>query len=167
MERNFAANPEIILRLFVYGTLKRGYQNHKQFCSRIISVEEAAVWGRLYHLSVGFPAIEVPELLILEHGTDDPLADVIKQQDTIELQFERPEGDWDLIRGELLSFDRPMEDLPPIDRLEGFRPLKRSIYRRVLVPVKKALSITSAWLYCMERPPRQGKRITGGLWIRP
>jgi hypothetical protein len=31
----------------------------------------------------------------------------------------RPEGDWDLIHGELLNFTNPVRDLPPIDRLEG------------------------------------------------
>lgn len=27
-------SPETILRLFVYGTLKRGYWNHQRFCAR-------------------------------------------------------------------------------------------------------------------------------------
>jgi gamma-glutamylcyclotransferase (GGCT)/AIG2-like uncharacterized protein YtfP len=43
-------SPETILRLFVYGTLKRGYWNHQRFCAQARSIEPAVVWGRLYHL---------------------------------------------------------------------------------------------------------------------
>jgi len=57
--------PETILRLFVYVTLKRGYWNHQRFCTQARSIEPAVVWGRLYHLNAGFPALEVPEGLIL------------------------------------------------------------------------------------------------------
>ena len=68
-------SPETILRLFVYGTLKRGYWNHQRFCAQARSIEPAVVWGRLYHLNAGFPALEVPEGLILSRGTADPLAE--------------------------------------------------------------------------------------------
>ena len=73
-------SPETILRLFVYGTLKRGYWNHQRFCAQARSVEPAVVWGRLYHLHAGFPALEVPEGLILARGTSDPLTDARRQQ---------------------------------------------------------------------------------------
>lgn len=43
-------SPETTLRLFVYGTLKRGYWNHQRFCAQARSIEPAVVWGRLYHL---------------------------------------------------------------------------------------------------------------------
>lgn len=36
-------------------------------------------------------------------------------------RFDRPEGDWDLIEGELMTFADPARDLLPSDRLEGFR----------------------------------------------
>jgi len=71
--------PETILRLFVYGTLKRGYWNHQRFCAQARNIEPAVVWGRLYHLHAGFPALEVPEGLILARGTADPLADEHQQ----------------------------------------------------------------------------------------
>lgn len=115
-------SPETILRLFVYGTLKRGYWNHQRFCAQARSIEPAMVWGRLYHLHAGFPALEVPEGLILSRGTADPLADARRQQEIGTSRFGRPTGDWDLIHGELVTFTDPQRDLPPIDRLEGFRP---------------------------------------------
>ena len=88
--------PETVLRLFVYGTLKRGYWNHQRFCAQARNIEPAVVWGRLYHLHAGFPALEVPEGLILARGSADPLADARRQQEIGTPRFGRPNGDWDL-----------------------------------------------------------------------
>jgi hypothetical protein len=115
LNTNQKDSPETILRLFVYGTLKRGYWNHQRFCAQARSIEPAVVWGRLYHLHAGFPAIEVPEGIILARGTDDPLADARIQQEIDTPRFGRPTGDWDLIHGELVTFTDPQRDLPPID----------------------------------------------------
>jgi len=126
------------LRLFVYGTLKKGFWNHDRFCTRAASIEPATTWGRLYHLPAGFPALEVPESSILVTGTADPLADT-RTQSTIELAenaMPRSEGDWDLVHGELMTFANPGFDLPPIDRLEAFNPSVRCVYTRVLVAVE-------------------------------
>jgi len=65
-----------VLRLFVYGTLKRGYWNHDGFCRGVLDVQEAVVRGRLYEMPSGIPVLQVPEEDILAHGTADPLADV-------------------------------------------------------------------------------------------
>ena len=64
-----------VLRLFVYGTLKREYWNHDPFCRGVLAVQEAQVRGRLFE-GPGFPVLEVPDEDILAHGTGDPLADV-------------------------------------------------------------------------------------------
>lgn len=106
-------SPETIFRLFVYSTLKRGYWNHQCFCSQAQSIEPAVVWGRLYHLHAGFPALEVPEGLILSQGSADPLADARRQQEIGTPCFGRPTGDWDLIHGELVTFIDPQRALPP------------------------------------------------------
>jgi len=84
-----------ILRLFVYGTLKRGYWNHDRFCRGVLDVQEAVVRGRLYEMPSGIPVLEVPETDILAHGTADPLADVATQA--------RPAG-------HLASYLEPMPD---------------------------------------------------------
>jgi len=153
----FSINPQSeipnqqLLRLFVYGTLKRGYWNHQRFCAQARSIEPAVVWGRLYHLHAGFPALEVPEGLILARGTADPLADARKQQKIGTPRFGRPTGDWDLIHGELVTFTDPQRDLPPIDRLEGFRPGGHSMYQRVMVAVLCGRTSITAWTYRMPR----------------
>ncbi len=41
-------NSSGVLRLFVYGTLKRGYWNHAPFCRGALAVQEAQVRGRLF-----------------------------------------------------------------------------------------------------------------------
>ena len=153
-------------KLFVYGTLKRGYWNHEQFCARAQSICPAAVWGRLYHLYAGFPALDVSEDTILAYGTADPVADACKQQATDCLSFDRPPGDWDMVRGELVVFANPIRDLPPIDRLEGFRPGKHCMYQRVMVPAQCAGHIVPVWTYWMPGP-HDAIRVTGGWWSSP
>ncbi len=65
-----------LLRVFVYGTLKRGMRNHERFCAGALSIEEGVVRGRLYETDSGLLVLQVPETDILAHGTADPLADV-------------------------------------------------------------------------------------------
>jgi gamma-glutamylcyclotransferase (GGCT)/AIG2-like uncharacterized protein YtfP len=149
------------IRLFVYGTLKRGQANHARFCANATDIAPAVTWGRLYALDRGFPTLEVPPEQILAHSADDPLADAATQARWPEVRFDRPERDWDLIHGELLTFADPWRDLPPIDRLEGFRPPGHSLYCRVLVPVRsdnRTLPLP-AWTYDGVGLKGQGLRV--------
>lgn len=155
------------LRLFVYGTLKKGFWNHDRFCTRAISIDPATTWGRLYHLPAGFPALEVPDCSILATGTADPLADT-RTQNAIELPekaMNRPEGDWDLVHGELMTFANPVFDLPPIDRLEAFDPNGRCVYTRVLVAVETNDLIRPVWLYHYNLG-HNSQRIASGRWYQ-
>lgn len=135
------------IRLFVYGTLKRGQANHARFCAKATDIVPAVTWGRLCALDLGFPALEVPPGQTLAGGTDDPLADEATQTSSPEVRFDRPEGDWDLIEGGLMTFADPGRDLPPIDGLEGFRPAGHSLDRRVLVAARWDHEIITAWTY--------------------
>jgi gamma-glutamylcyclotransferase (GGCT)/AIG2-like uncharacterized protein YtfP len=153
------------LRLFVYGTLKKGFWNHDRFCTRAVSIEPATTWGRLYQLPAGFPALEVPESSILATGTDDPLADT-RTQNAIELPeyaMTQPEGDWDLVHGELMTFTNPGFDLPPIDRLEAFDPNGCCVYTRVLVAVETNGHLQASWTYTME-DYKGRERLNSGKW---
>ena len=109
------------IQLFVYGTLKRGFHNHR-FCAQARDIQPAWTWGRLYHLRAGYPALEVPDPLILAHGSDRPLHDARLQTKSPPFPAGKPDGDWDWIGGELVTLADADRDLPPIDRLEGFRP---------------------------------------------
>ncbi|MFN3679441.1 MAG: gamma-glutamylcyclotransferase [Thermosynechococcus sp.] len=75
------------LRLFVYGTLKPGYQPHEVLCRPWLSAHQPAlVRGRLYHLPMGYPALTAEEgwvqgeLLIFEN----PPANVLARLDAFE-----------------------------------------------------------------------------------
>ena len=140
------------LRLFVYGTLKRGGRYHQRFCRSVRSIENAIVRGRVYVLPAGDPVLTVPAASILARGSADPLADVAKQADAF-----APEpaasgdegGPCDDVRGEILVFDDPEERLPRIDGLEGFRPGGASLYARVLLTVRREQDarLVPAWAY--------------------
>lgn len=142
--------PITTIRLFVYGTLKRGYHNHR-LVPQAAAIQPAWTWGRLWHLRAGFPALEVPDRLILAHGSDQPRRDVRVQDATPPLPVGKPTGDWDWVSGELVTLADPEADLPPIDRLEGFRANgSRTFYGRVLVTVwfnDGGLEPVTAWTY--------------------
>ncbi len=50
-----------MLKLFVYGTLKPEEKNYHFYCDRVIEVEEAIAYGKLYDLPMGYPAAIFPE----------------------------------------------------------------------------------------------------------
>ena len=164
-------NPAPRLKLFVYGTLKRGYWNHRDFCRGFVAVREATVRGRLYE-GPGYPLLEVPEADILVQGTTDPLADASMQarlSHRVQAGLQRlPEGTageaWDTVYGELFTFDDPRTRLPPIDRLEGFHPGGRCLYRRVLVPASVEGMRQLAWVYGVEKLGISRGRIASGRW---
>ena len=160
-----------MLKLFVYGTLKRGCRNHQAFCRGVVEVREASVQGRLYE-GPGYPILEVPEGDILAHGSADPLADTTTQarlSHRVQAGLQRlPEGTTgetcDTVYGELFTFDDPQTRLPSIDRLEGFHPGGCSLYRRVLVPATVDGATQLAWVYVVENIRISRHRIASGHW---
>ena len=164
-------NTSGMLKLFVYGTLKRGYWNHDAFCEGVLEIREAQVRGRLYERP-GFPVLEVPDEDVLAHGTSNPLADVATQARLSGQMGSSPGPDpksvtvgaWGAVYGELLTFDCPETRLSAIDRLEGFRPGGSSLYRRVLVPAAVNGAGELAWVYTVETTDIKRRRIVSGCW---
>jgi gamma-glutamylcyclotransferase (GGCT)/AIG2-like uncharacterized protein YtfP len=180
------------ITLFVYGTLKSGRWTtareangeqaaglaegrhcrrqgatfHDRFCRHALDIRSATTVGRLYDLPAGFPALEIPEKTIVAVGTGDPLADAETQTRLAAPDLAMPDadGDWDVVHGELITFADPVRDLPPLDRLEGFRPDGDGLYRRSLVAVRANTGVEAAWVYHMARV-RQGERLRGGVWV--
>ncbi len=150
-----------VFRLFVYGTLKCGFSNHDRFCGGALSVREATACGALYDLPFGFPALVVPVESIQTVGTTDYTSDVAEQHRLGESGTRTVFGE-SRVYGEVFTFDDPEERLPELDRLEGFDPNGASLYRRVLVPVETATSVTLAWAYAIEKPT--GTHLPGGCW---
>jgi len=169
-------NTNGMLRLFVYGTLKRGFWNHDRFCRGVLAVEDALVRGRLFETSSGIPVLQVPEEDILAVGTTNPVADVATQARVVarmsnpeptpdRLQKKGTGAPWGPVYGELLAFDDPESRLPAIDRLEGFHPGGPCLYRRVMVPIRTNGTVLPAWLYVVgDRWTGSFKELTAGIW---
>lgn len=49
------------VKIFVYGTLKKGFRNHDRFCGNAIGIEPATVNGKLYDTGWGFPAMQLSD----------------------------------------------------------------------------------------------------------
>jgi gamma-glutamylcyclotransferase (GGCT)/AIG2-like uncharacterized protein YtfP len=152
------------LRMFVYGTLKRGGVNHDAYCSRARDISQAALWGRLYALKAGYPGLELPLEAILANASKDPLSDTRKQFDFPSPAVVRPTGMWDLVRGELMTFDYPERELPALDELEDFRPGDDGLYTRALVGVQCDDGPVAAWAYYLSELPAGSIRLTAGRW---
>ncbi len=163
------------LRLFVYGTLKRGFNNHRKLCRGVLSVEEAEIRGKLYALPAGYPALVIPKTSVLSIGTADAAADVTAQY---RLQAEMDGSShnannaaglttgWNRVQGEILTFDDPARRLLLFDRLENFRPGRHSFYLRVLAqvfPHHDPKPIVT-WLYAMSDPGPEATRLRSGHW---
>ena len=169
-------NHPMTISVLVYGTLKRGQWNHGRFCRNAVDIRSATIIGRLYQLPAGYPAVVIPEESILAHGTADPLADARTQAEFAARGVTMPvvagdppspegygEAGWDTVHGELITFPDPLRDLPPIDRLEGFRPDGRGLYRRALAATEANRGVEAAWVYHMARVG-YGRRVEGGCW---
>jgi gamma-glutamylcyclotransferase (GGCT)/AIG2-like uncharacterized protein YtfP len=146
-----------LLRVFVYGTLKRGHENHRRLCAGMISAVSATVGGRLYDLPYGYPALVIPGENVLAAGTANSAEDARKTGPRTEAwglpRDARPPEGWDVVHGELLTFDDPERRLPALDLLEGFDPRSPGLYRRVLLPVETGprQSGMVAWAYIVQR----------------
>lgn len=149
------------LAIFVYGTLKRGFENHERFCEGALQIEEAAVNGHLYDLPFGFPALVVSDEDIHAIGTPDATMDTAVQHKPNQ-PATAPLRENPRVFGELLVFDDPEDRLPKLDRLEGFEPNGRSLYRRVLVGAETPTRTLLAWAYAIEEPA--GTHLPGGFW---
>jgi len=159
------------LRVFVYGTLKRGERNHERYCRGALRVVPATTAGWLYDLhrghpalglGYGYPALVVPDGAILATGTTDYASDAAASADhPASLPAGAPK-----VRGELISFGDPETRLRALDALEGFLPEGNGgPYRRVLIPAlpEGSEAPVAVWTYVVaEGPP--GTFLPGGFW---
>lgn len=47
------------INLFVYGSLKKGYSNHKLLADIAKSIQEGTIKGTMYDIKMGFPAVQL------------------------------------------------------------------------------------------------------------
>ena len=146
--------------MFFYGTLKRGQSNHDRFCRDVVRIEPATTLGQLYELPFGLPRLRVDAASVRALGTRDYLADAEKQSESAPPLSSGP--GWDLVHGELFTFEDPEKRLIAFDALEGYTPGENSLYERVLIPVQSTCGTLLAWVYELKRPA--GAYLPGGSW---
>lgn len=158
------------LRLFVYGTLKRGQCNH-HLCRGARSIQPATLAGRLYYAPPGYPALTLDAERILARGTGDLEADLRRgaaAEDSVETESIVGPS---LVHGELHVYaDRPIERLRRFDRLEMFDPaaIERCEYVRVLTRVRAVGGgAMPAWTYIWAGDAGRLTPIVAGDWPGP
>jgi len=155
--------PPLTIPLFLYGTLRRGGAQHGLIAPYLEFQTPARLWGRLYHLAAGYPAVEVPEDAILARGTGDALTDASIAWHNHPGTPRRSPGDWGWVEGDYVRLREPARCLPVLDDYEDFRPGERCLYQRVLVSVASEAHGATAWLYTKEATAGD-IRIPSGIW---
>lgn len=155
---------DITIRFFFYGTLMRGESQHGLVAPWLVHVESARVWGRLFQLEAGYPAMEVPEESILSIGTEDGLLDAATGQWRAAHPLKMHGGDWGWVHGEMVEIRDPRRCVPPLDTYEDFRPGGNSLFQRVLIPAAGERDTMPAWTY-IRTTGSDGKRLHAGVWI--
>ena len=135
------------LRLFVYGTLKRGGRYHDRYCRGALSIEPGRVSGRIYFAAAGYPVLVVEKSSVLADGSADRDADLAAQTAASAAIVAGESATGDVV-GEIVTFDDGETRLAAIDELEGFRPGAASLYGRVLLAARKTDGrLVAAWTY--------------------
>ncbi|WP_009634195.1 gamma-glutamylcyclotransferase family protein [Synechocystis sp. PCC 7509] len=129
-----------MLKVFVYGTLKPGERNYHLFgAAKVIEVQQAIAYGKLYNLPMGYPAAIFPESYLVRGYL---------------LTF--------LQRAFLQALDE-LEDYDPS------QPTSQNLYQRHQIEVYKynKESLGKAWTYSMNQQQINGYGgifISDGWW---
>jgi gamma-glutamylcyclotransferase (GGCT)/AIG2-like uncharacterized protein YtfP len=106
------------LRIFVYGTLKRGASNHAAHCTGALRIDDGWTWGRLHILGARYPILDPARVLAI--GTRDYPGDIARLSPPPAAMEGGPA--WRRIRGELMEFADGEVRLPRLDALEDYDP---------------------------------------------
>ena len=139
------------LRVFVYGTLKKGFGNHSYYCEGA-TVETAMIKGKLYQSgSLPYASVDYEDFESIASQKNEK--DFAMQE---ELQSEVENGflfnsfrGIECIKGELITFEN-WEMISKLDSLEGFFSSDESSlnhYTRILTTCKTTTKEFSCWVY--------------------
>ena len=147
------------LRIFVYGTLKRGGRNHF-LLENAKFAGTGAVRGRLQDLGY-FPALELPPAVELAGGSPDFAVDAAwHAKANINLLSDtlaEPLENWRLVLGEVFIV-RDQKTLAGLDHLEDFRNHRGDLFTRSLVQAFTDTGPKTVWTYHMRKPQESEQR---------
>lgn len=156
-------------RLFAYGTLKRGSPMHDQLCRGVRSVIPARLWGRLYELPTGCPALQLPKAAMLAEASLAPEED--QQQLAALLGSPAPEfsrENWRPVQGQLITLADFNTAWPTLDAWEDASPRHPGFFRRVIVRVERENGVPiTAWAYVVPQLPEGSRELVTGVWPVP
>ena len=156
-------------RLFAYGTLKQGSPVHAQLCRGVLAVVPARLWGRLFELPAGYPALSLPGDRLIASATLSPVDDHhclhaarVHLPDAGRRAGLRP------VLGQLITLADFCTAWPPLDAWEEVHPDRPGLYRRVLVRVElDGGAATTAWSYSVPVLPTGSRELVTGEWAVP
>ncbi|MEH2250112.1 gamma-glutamylcyclotransferase family protein [Nostoc sp.] len=74
-----------LVQVFVYGTLKPGEANYKRYCAgKVVNVKRAFVQGKLFALSMGYPAMTLGDSQVYGYLLSFPNPKILNQLDVLE-----------------------------------------------------------------------------------
>jgi gamma-glutamylcyclotransferase (GGCT)/AIG2-like uncharacterized protein YtfP len=104
---------EQTIRVFVYGTLKPGESNFDRYCAaRVVEMQAAIVYGRLYDLPFGYPAMTAGTDCVYGYllSFDDPK--ILLNLDELEdYQPDRSDDENEYIREKIETFSPERQPL--------------------------------------------------------
>ena len=143
------------LRVFVYGTLKKGFGNHSYYCEGA-KIQSAMIKGKLYQSgSLPYASVQFEDYeCIASRKNEEDFAMQEELQSEVEngflsFQFKDSFRDSECIKGELVTFDN-WEMISKLDSLEGFFSSDESSlnhYTRILTTCKTTKEEFSCWVY--------------------
>ena len=156
-------------RLFAYGTLKRGSPVHDQLCRGVCSVIPARLWGRLYELPNGCPALVVPPAAVLAEATASAAEDHLRLGEWLHAPSpECPREGWRAVSGQLITLADYRTAWPPLDAWEDAAPDQTRLFCRRIVRIERDNGVpVTAWTYLVPRLPAGARELVTGVWPVP
>lgn len=147
------------LRVFVYGTLKCGYNNHASLCRGYASRSTGVVRGRVFDRPEGCPTLFIPMEDVLAPGGADLAADCRLPENALppldtNAALTHPPTPWRHVAGEIFTFHDGPDRLRRLDILEDFYPGEPSEYCRVVLPVRTSHGSVPCWAYISPHSAR-------------
>jgi len=156
-------------RLFAYGTLKQGSPMHEQLCRGVRSVITARLWGRLFELPSGCPALLVPSEAVLGLATSAADEDHVRLAATQHVSPPAYSRDgWRPITGHLITFADFNTIWPTLDAWEDASPSAPQLFRRAIVRIERNNGVPiTAWTYIVTQLPEHSRELVTGEWPVP